>query len=210
MGKAIDFTGRRFGRLVALRVIRRHGERRMWECLCDCGATTITSPKRLACGETRSCGCLFRDTITLHGATHHPLYPTWNYMLTRCYNTKSEGYEHYGGRGIKICDRWLNNPHAFFEDMGPKPSPKHSIDRIDSEGDYEPSNCRWATSIEQNRNRSVCKKLTWNGRTMGVPEWAEEIGIPRRRLTARLRDGWTLERALTQPKRKAPRRNSMS
>jgi hypothetical protein len=118
-----------------------------------------------------------------------PEYRAWSAMKLRCANPNNEQYHNYGGRGITVCDRWRQSFAAFLVDMGPRPSPRHSIDRIDNNGNYEPGNCRWATSREQNRNRRNNIVLTHDGRTMCLADWARELGVPRGTLLARYRDG---------------------
>lgn len=129
--------------------------------MCDCGNKTIVSTGNLKNGTTKSCGCYQREyqakrgrkNFYKHGLSNHPLYPTWSTMKSRCYNKNNISYKNYGARGIKVCDRWLNSFENFLKDMGEKPSDKHSLDRIDINGDYEPSNCRWATPEEQAINK---------------------------------------------------------
>lgn len=210
-----DLTGRTFGRLTVEAYAGRNEHRHhIWTCLCSCGNTRTLETGALTTGNTRSCGCLHRDSAAArasernykHGwsiddAPHAAEYRAWCAMRARCYHRTHRHYANYGGRGIVVCERWRESFANFYADMGPKPSPQHSIDRIDSNGNYEPENCRWATRAEQNRNSRHNHLITFNGETLCLTAWAERIGIKRATLDDRLRSGWSIEKALTTPLR---------
>jgi hypothetical protein len=132
-----------------------------------------------------------------HPAYKHPLYPTWALMRRRCTSPKDSHYPNYGGRGITVCERW-NDFRAFVADMGPKPSPAHTLEREDNDGNYDPFNTVWALpKVQQNNKRTSLAPITHDGKTLPLSEWAALHGIPYAVLWRRLRDGWTMERALT-------------
>lgn len=163
----------------------------------------------LRSGGTVSCGCYHKDDLSertrRHGALAHwcgqapAEYRIWQAMRQRCNDPSHHNFRHYGGRGIAVCSRW-DSFEAFLADMGPRPSPKHSIDRIDVRGAYEPSNCRWADAKTQARNKNNNRLLTHDGRTQCMAAWAEELGLSRYGLASRLDAGWSIERALSTPR----------
>ena len=134
-----------------------------------------------------------------HGLSKLSEYGIWSSIKDRCYRKTNDCYSRYGALGIKVCDRWLNSFENFLTDMGPRPSVNHSVDRKDVHGDYSPSNCRWATRSEQQRNRRDTIVIEFNGVCRSVIEWAEITGIPYDALKYRVRSGWTAEEALTTP-----------
>lgn len=164
----LDLTGKKFGRLtVSERAINKANTKwkTYWHCTCDCGATIIVIGAHLKNGNTSSCGCLQRELVATRSAKHlaskrgskTPEYESWSAMRTRCVNSKRRDWKDYGGRGIKVCDRWMNSFENFLADMGLRPA-ETSLDRINVDGDYEPSNCRWATATEQRGNQRKAKK----------------------------------------------------
>jgi hypothetical protein len=136
-----------------------------------------------------------------HGRSRTPLHRVWSTMIERCTSPKSEKWPLYGGRGIRVCERWLAF-ESFLADMGERPSPRHTLDRIDNDKGYEPGNCRWATQREQQRNRRNNRVLTYLGETMCLAAWADRVGLSVGTLGYRVRSGWPLDRALSEPKRR--------
>lgn len=148
--RMVDLTGRRFGCLLVLK--RSAARKRVaWLCQCDCGGTSVAFSDALRQGRTKSCGCMQGSGNLIHGRSHTAEFRSWWGMRQRCGNPNHSRYPGWGGRGITVCDRWREFKN-FFADMGEKPTPAHSIDRINNDGNYEPSNCRWATPKEQQRN----------------------------------------------------------
>lgn len=169
-------------------------------CRCSCGTKRIVNVSTLRRGKSRSCGCYRREWSTLnrtHGMSGTPTYQAWRHMINRCENPNDEHFDHYGGRGIKVCDRWRSSFEAFFEDMRARPPDRYSLDRIDNDRGYEPGNCRWATRKEQARNKRTTRFLEFRGERRPLVEWAEILGIPAYSIWNRIRLGWTDEEALT-------------
>lgn len=201
--QAKDITGQRYGRLVVLGPVGRAGNHIKWLCLCDCGNTAHALGFNMHTGSTTSCGCYRADRVTTaDGHTAHPLYRIWKAMLQRCNEPTCGGYEHYGARGIRVWEEWSQSFVAFKHFVETLPNYGHkgvSIDRINNNGNYEPSNVRWSTRVEQAQNTSRNKYLTYNGKSQCQQSWAKEYGIHSSTLAGRLQRGWDMERALTAP-----------
>lgn len=186
--------GDRFGRYVVMRMSERETGARQemfWVCRCDCGNEREVLGGNLRSGNSKSCGCMAREKNSKHGMHGSEEYGIWAGMLRRCYTIKNPKYDSYGGRGIIVCDRWRGSFSNFYSDMGPRPSPEHSIDRIDNDGNYDPSNCKWSTQKEQMNNRRNTVRMTVDGDTLTVAEWASLSGIRYETLMSRRRRGWT-------------------
>jgi len=200
MGRAlVDIAGQRFARSEAVRFLGKAGNFE-WECRCDCGNTFATSGYKLRTGRVKSCGCLLQDaagsySIT-HGLSKFVEYAIWAGIIKRCHG--SQPHAGYSARGISVCPAWRSEFEAFLRDMGPRPSDKHSIDRIDNDGDYEPGNCRWATKTEQARNKRSNRIVCFQGRNMPLSEAAELAGIKYDVVWDRLNLGWTVDAALAK------------
>lgn len=211
MRKITDLAGQTFGKLTVLRLSDDYTKgKARWLCRCECGQTTVVFACNLVRGHTTSCGCHkkanYKTMNLTHGATaakvarknEYPRsYKIWVRMRQRCNSPSDAAFKDYGARGIAVCERWKDYAN-FAADMG-EPPPGTSLDRIDNDGPYSPENCRWATKVEQARNKRTAKLITYNGETRSLVEWAEHLGIPRQRLHNRIYRGWPIERALTTP-----------
>lgn len=213
-----DLTGQTLGFLTVIRRLAKQGgqPRRAWLCHCVCGKELVRQTSALLGRPTISCGCMKSFSMSQQAKRPRkkrpnyrnlPEYNIWWNMRRRCLDPKDPRFADYGGRGITICDRW-STIRAFFEDMGPRPSPRHTLDRKDNDGPYSPENCRWATPQEQARNKRNNHPLTYQGRTQTMTAWAEELGMSVQTLACRLnRQGWTAEEALSFPVNRGMKRH---
>ncbi len=208
--KVVVNIGERFGRLTLVeRVANGHRGATMCRFVCDCGNTVERRLATIRYGHTRSCGCLVVDFASAVGLKHGearrgrrtPELRAWLAMIARCNNPNDVFYHRYGGRGIRVCDRWRRSFENFLADMGRKPSPEHSIDRKDNDGPYAPENCQWSTPAEQSRNRRTTRMVTHLGRTQCIADWAKELGMSHCCLSERL-NRWSVEDAMTRPVRR--------
>lgn len=167
-----------------------------WNCQCQCGNVVTIRSCSLGSGLTKSCGCLQTDLLKTHGGTKTKEFRVWMQMKARCKNPKDKAYKDYGGRGIKVCERWREFGD-FIADMGKCPAGR-SLDRINNNGDYEPGNCRWATKKEQANNTRQTKMIEYKGRTMALRYWCDELNLNHAKTRIRIfQHGWTVERAFT-------------
>ncbi len=213
--------GDKFHRLTAISFYGTIVEKRikLWMWKCDCGKEVVKRAEQVKFGTVRSCGCLHIDNTiarsTVHGMAHSPEYQVWAGMIRRCSNPSAQHYERYGGRGIKVCERWRDSFENFLEDMGPRPGDNYSLDRKDNDGHYIKDNCRWATREQQYRNRSSNVKLMYHGEVKTLKDAADAIGIRGTWLRALLLRGYTIEEIEEGLKTKAkfsewPRRKYLS
>jgi len=196
-----DLTGKVFGRWTVIDYagLDKQGSA-MWNCRCDCGTLRTVLCGSLSCKRSTSCGCLKQVGPITHGKSDSPTYRSWSMMKQRCYNCFVESYQEYGLKGVQVCARWRDSFEAFLEDMGERPSLRHSIDRYpDKEGNYEPGNARWATRGQQNRNRRNNVMLTYKGETLCLQDWSAHTGIDVSTLRSRLTRGWSIEDAIDIP-----------
>lgn len=219
MGYKIDLRGEKYGRLTVLEYVETMNRNPRWLCKCDCGNTTITTTCKLRSGHTKSCGCLSKETSSLigkryvanmqkanykHGGVNDRLYRVWSSMLSRCNNQNDDAYKWYGARGITVHEEW--HDYSVFkewaEGSGYDPNAKNrecTLDRIDTNGDYCKTNCRWVDAKTQSNNRRSNRLYTYNGETKNIKQWSEQYGIEYATLRNRLVvHNWDIERALTE------------
>lgn len=198
-----DLAGKRFGRLTALRQVKSDKSgRARWECQCDCGNTTIAAASRLKNGLSNSCGCLRIDKVKTANVTHGitcqkkdkpripKIYQTWANIKTRCTNPKTPYFDSYGGRGIKVCEEWMNDFQAFYDwAMSNGYKEGLQIDRIDNDGDYTPENCRWVTKTINANNKRNNLLIEHNGICHTAAEWSRITGISKKAIYTRIKAG---------------------
>lgn len=194
--------GDRFGRWVLIKFTEKRTSHNYWLCKCECGTKRNVSIKSLMKGDSSSCGCFREENRTnlrkTHGFTNTRTHNVWCQLRSRCGNEQSPKYKNYGGRGIKVCDRWKNSFENFLEDMGKCPSNKYSIDRIDNEKGYNKQNCRWATNTQQQRNTRKNFLIQFEEKTKPLSEWCEILNLPYARIYRRLKSGYSPEESFSK------------
>ena len=212
--KNTDITGKKFGKLTAIRLDHKGKNKSLqsvqyWLFKCDCGKEKIIKKQNVLNGNTKSCGCIHRDSLIKrnkkHGLSYTRLYVVYAGMKARCYDKKHISYKYYGERGISVCDEWKNDFNSFHEwsikngyDENAKKG-ECTIDRIDVNGNYCPENCRWINIEKQNRNHRNNKKITINGKTLCMTEWEDVLGFPVGTIRRRTNLGWPIERIISTP-----------
>ena len=201
-----DITGMKFGRLTVLRLSHKDNRHEChWLCKCDCGNEKTVSGNKLRSGNTKSCGCMQKEFLDgrlrrKHGLTNAKLYATWENMKHRCNDPNNWMYPNYGGRGIKVCEEWLDSSTFFEWALRHGYEEGLSIERINVNGNYEPNNCRWVTQKVQSRNSRTNHLITYNDQTHCLVEWAEILGMPYTVIKNRItRLKWDVKRAFTEP-----------
>jgi hypothetical protein len=201
-------VGQRFGRWTVTGLGTKRGVHYVWALACDCGRSFERQAESITCGKSTQCHvCQAQDaaasralpTPSRVGGKQRPEYKVYAAMLARCFDPTNKYFYRYGGRGIGVCDAWRESFHAFYADVGPRPGPGYSIERVDNDGEYEPGNIRWATAKEQARNTRRNRWLTVDGRTECVAAWAEEMGVRPQLIFKRLAMGWSEEDAVKRP-----------
>lgn len=214
--KNIDILNQKFGRLTAIEKSNNICGKTAWKCICDCGNIAYVTTSNLTCNRIKSCGCikqelLMRRNIT-HNQRHTRLYEVWKGIKQRCYNPKHRAYHNWGGRGIKMCEDWKNNFQSFHDwsyangycpENQKDEKNKLTIDRIDVNGNYEPSNCRWVKRSKQARNTRANKIISYRNEEYCLVEWCEILDLYYSTVSARLLKGWSVERAFETPTNKS-------
>lgn len=184
--KLCELTGQRFGRLLVVsRAENSSSGHGRWNCICDCSEQNTVLASNLKSGKVISCGCAQVEAITRHGQSRTPEYKAWGHMKERCGNPSTKHFESYGGRGIKVCEEWMDF-NKFIEDMGGRPSKIHSIERIDNNKGYSKENCKWATKTEQMNNRRNCRRVVFNSEELTISQLSKKTGIARNTLNRRI------------------------
>ena len=200
-----DLTGLRFGRWTVIERSTNKGNQTMWHCKCDCGTERNVNAYALVHNGSNCCGCIHKENPNrkTHGMSRDFISSEWRGMKSRCYNPNNKSYYDYGGRGIKVCEKWKDDLQSFYDDVsklehfGEK---GYTLDRINNDADYEPNNVRWATKSEQNTNKRNNINITYNGKTQCLKLWAEELNIPYLTLYKRINKlNWDINKALTTP-----------
>lgn len=197
--------GDKFERLIVLSKAENSNTGHIrWNCRCACGKEKTIQQRSLVSGNTKSCGCYCKDNNrilrTKHGGYYTAEYKAWQHMIQRCNTPTHQSYKDYGGRGIKVCERWKDFKN-FINDMGQRPSDKHSLERVDVNKDYEPANCKWATYKEQANNRRTSRMVTYQGVTEPLKVWTDFLGLDYQLILSRIYRGWSVDKAFETPKR---------
>lgn len=194
-----DLTGKQFGRWL----VKEYVGKEKWLCICECGNQKIVKGRNLRSGESKSCGCLHKEIIsrnsTKHGLTNTRIYKAWLNMKSRCYNPNVPKFKNHGGKGITVCNEWLNFENFCKWSMENGYDAKLTIDRINNELGYGPDNCRWSTYKEQNNNTKQNHIISFNGKSQTIAQWADELGFVYNTLAERIRRGWSIEEAFNHP-----------
>lgn len=206
MGKPVEnLTNRRFGKLLVIRrdfsPYKGTSTHARWLCKCDCGNETIVISASLKCGDTTSCGCHQHTLAITHGMKYSPEWRAWKSMRQRCSNKNNRGYHRYGGRGIFVCNQWKKF-ETFYKDMGPRPTPKHSVDRVNNDGPYSPDNCRWALPKQQSNNMENNRRHFFKGKMRTTREIydSEKPSVSFTTFHVRINQHkWSISRAISTP-----------
>ena len=196
MPRTLDLVGQKFSRWTVLSKHPERGDRGrvLWLCKCECGVKRLVAAASLRNGRSHSCGCYSSERKKSHGKSRTPIYLVWRGMLKRCELPSHDQYRNYGGRGISVCSRWRTFEN-FYADMGDRPKGM-SLDRINNDGNYEPSNCRWASQTTQIRNKRNTAFIRYNGKRVALAAVCESLGVPLKRTRNRLAAGWPVKDAL--------------
>lgn len=201
MSKLKDLTGQKFALLTVTGKAKSKNGKAYWNCVCECGSSTVVSGTNLRTGAVKSCGCLKRKPKETHHLSSTRLYRIWNAIIQRCNNKNNWAYKYYGAKGIIVCDEWKNDFMNFYEwAVANGYSSELTIDRMDNSKDYTPDNCKWSTRKDQSNNRSFCRFIEYNGETKTLMEWCEELNLNYKLVHSRIfRLGWTFEKAINEP-----------
>lgn len=205
MGKVIDITGQKFGRLTVIKFIEKRNQHYYYLCKCDCGNEKIVEKGNLRALKIKSCGCFKKEKDSFpkkHGKSYTKLYRIYKALINRCYRQKDINYKNYGGRGISVCQEWLNDFMSFYNWAVLNGYQENlSIDRINVNGNYEPNNCRWTDKITQANNTRRNHYIEYNKQVKTLSQWAKELNVSTGLIKGRLKKGWTIEQVFTTPKR---------
>lgn len=204
MGKRLEVkTGERYGCLTVITEIQTKGAKRRFLCKCDCGNEAEVALGNLRNGNTKSCGCFQKDNASkahkTHGLTGTRIYGIWGKMIGRCHNKRDHRYKHYGGRGISVCEEWRSFENFYEWAVNSKYEENLTLERIDVNAGYSPTNCKWATWKQQQNNRTNNRLINFEGKTMTLQEWSELIGIEASTLRYRLVNDWSIDDAINTP-----------